>query len=124
MYLCGKSNKQIKMEKSKVDFFLAANSDKFEPSALMQVKEILGKANENELMALSSVSYWNPTIILVIAIFLGWERLFLNDIGLGILKIVTCYGCGIWWLIDLFTAVDRTKKYNFKKFMEAAAIME
>lgn len=32
---------------------------------------------------------------------LGIDRFYLGHIVLGILKLVTCAGCGIWWLVDL-----------------------
>ncbi len=111
------------MEKNKVDFFIASNSDKFEASALMSIKETLEKMTDDQFMMMSAIEYRNPTVILLIAIFLGWERFWLDDVGMGVLKILTCYGLGIWWLIDLFTAIDRTKRYNFKKFMQTASFM-
>lgn len=37
-----------------------------------------------------------PTVILIIAILLGWERFFLGNLGLGIVKVITYGGCGIW----------------------------
>ena len=38
---------------------------------------------------------------------------------MGVVKVITCYGCGIWWLIDIFSAQRRTYEYNYKKFNEA-----
>lgn len=44
------------------------------------------------------------TVALIISIFLGEigiDRFYLGYIGLGILKLITVGGFGIWWLIDV-----------------------
>ena len=55
----------------------------------------------------------NWTLTLVMSILfgsLGVDR-FLLHVGLGILKIVTAGGCGIWWLVDLILIAS---KHEFK----------
>ena len=46
----------------------------------------------------------SKVVALVLSIFLGElgiDRFYLGYIGTGILKLITCGGFGIWWLIDL-----------------------
>lgn len=53
----------------------------------------------------------------ILSIFL-YDRIWLGDTGMGILKILTLGGCGIWTLIDLFTAGSRCDEYNRRKAQE------
>ncbi len=32
--------------------------------------------------------------------FLGADRIYKNEVGLGILKLFTLGGLGVWWLVD------------------------
>lgn len=106
------------MEKSKVDMFIGLNVENFNPQDLVAIREKLEKMDEEKFYIIQGADFQKPSNILLIAILLGWERFWLDDVVLGIVKIITCYGCGIWWLIDIFSAKDRAKAYNFKKFMQ------
>jgi hypothetical protein len=59
----------------------------------------------------------DPGVCVILALFL-FDRFWLGDIGLGILKYITLGGCGIWGLIDLFTASGRCNEYNRQKAAE------
>jgi len=50
---------------------------------------------------------------LLLSIFLGTlgvDRFYMGYIGLGILKLLTFGGCGIWWLIDVILIATRKLK--------------
>lgn len=50
---------------------------------------------------------------LLLSIFVGWlgvDRFYMGYIGLGILKLLTGGGCGIWYIIDLILIATRELK--------------
>ncbi|MCM8776720.1 MAG: TM2 domain-containing protein [Candidatus Omnitrophica bacterium] len=53
------------------------------------------------------------TIALILSVLVGQfgiDRFYTGYIGLGILKLLTAGGCGIWWLIDVILIA--TGKYR------------
>jgi len=47
--------------------------------------------------------------------FIGADRIYKNEIGLGILKLITGGGAGIWWIIDAFIWTNALGKANMDK---------
>jgi TM2 domain-containing membrane protein YozV len=81
--------------------------------------------SDSDFERISYTSLTDPTLMLIISIFfgmLGVDRFALGDIGLGVGKLLTCGGCYIWWLVDLFHIMDATKQKNMQKINTALYI--
>lgn len=51
----------------------------------------------------------NWATALVLSILLpGIDRIYMGQVGLGILKIITWGGCGIWWVIDIILIATKS----------------
>lgn len=110
------------MKQEMIQAFAMKNSGMFDAADLAVIQEKLANLDDSSVPVIMGIEFKNPTTITLIAVFLGWERFFLDDIGLGVAKLLTCYGFGIWGFIDMFTAGKRARRYNFKKFNEALCL--
>ena len=108
------------MEQQKVDLFIITNQKYFPPEKIMYIKEKLLDLDESKALLVSSVELKDPTVLLLLSIFLGSlgvDRFMLGDIGMGVLKLLTFGVCGILTIIDWFTIMKRTKDLNFNNLM-------
>ncbi|NDW19811.1 TM2 domain-containing protein [Dysgonomonas sp. 216] len=103
--------------------FVGLNVENFAPQDLVAIRAKLEQMDDDKFYLIQGTEFQKPSTIFLIAIILGWERFWLDDVALGILKIITCYGCLIWWLVDIFSAKDRAKRYNYKKFVLVTSIL-
>jgi TM2 domain-containing membrane protein YozV len=59
--------------------------------------------------------------VLILSVILGYwgiDRFYIGDMGMGLLKLFTFGGCGILWLIDIFTIRGHADEYNRNKARE------
>lgn len=110
------------MKEQDVNAFIAGVQDKLPADQIANLKTKLLSADDSKLAALQAVSLKSPMVILILSLFfggLGIDRFMLGQTGLGIAKLLTGGGCYIWTIVDWFTAMKRTKAYNYNK-LEAA----
>lgn len=107
------------MESEKVNHMLMMLSSKIPAGSIPSVRTRLENTDisESEILALQS-QMKDPLLSILLSIFigtLGVDRFYIGDVGLGIGKLLTGGGCGIWWLIDIFLIVDATKQKNLEQ---------
>ncbi|MBQ7663914.1 MAG: TM2 domain-containing protein [Bacteroidaceae bacterium] len=110
------------MDPNKIDMFLIANGKKFPANKLEFVRQRLYALPPEKENLPFMIGLKDPTMILIMSILLGgWgiDRFMIGDIGLGIGKLLTAGGCGIWAIIDWFLIQDATREKNFQEFMMA-----
>lgn len=106
------------MREQEVNMFIMANKEFLPEANLPHLRSRLLEMNEDKWASLSMITFKSPMTMLLISIFLGGlgvDRFMLGQTGAGIGKLITCGGCGIWWLIDLFLIGKLTQEYNWKK---------
>lgn len=108
------------MDAQKVDMFLMTNAKFFEGYQLNAVKEKLTGLDDSKWMSVQALNLKDPTTMLIISILagqLGIDRFMIGDTGLGIGKLLTCGGLGIWAIVDWFLIMGRTREVNAERLM-------
>lgn len=106
------------MDSQKVDMFIMSNAKFFESYQINAIRERLLVIDDSKWAIISTVQLKDPTISLIISILagtIGIDRFIIGDIGLGIGKLLTCGGLGIWTIVDWFLIQGATRDKNMQK---------
>lgn len=103
------------MDSQKVDMFLISNSKYFESHQMGIIRERLLQTDESKWPSISTIQFKDPTTSLIVSILaggLGIDRFLIGDTGLGIGKLLTCGGFGVWTIVDWFLIQAATREKN------------
>ena len=106
------------MEAQKVDMYVMSNAKFFESHQINVIRERLLAIDDSKWAMVSSIELKDPQTSLIISILagsLGIDRFMIGDTGLGIGKLLTCGGFGLWTIIDWFMIKGATKEKNMQK---------
>jgi len=106
------------MDAQKVDMFIMSNSKFFESHQIHVIRERLIQIDDSKWAMISTVQLKDPTTSLIVSILaggLGIDRFMIGDTGLGIGKLLTCGGFGVWAIIDIFLIQGATREKNMQK---------
>ena len=111
------------MDTAKVDMFMMMNSKYFESYHLVSVRDRLLQLDESKWSSVQMLQFKDPTTALIISIVagghLGIDRFYIGDTGLGIAKLLTCGGLGIWAIVDWFLIQGATREKNMQLFQNS-----
>ncbi len=109
------------MEAQKVDLFIMSNGKFFESHHLAQIRERLIQMDDSKWGFVQTLQFKDPTTTLIVSLLggtLGIDRFIIGDTGLGVGKLLTCGGLGIWTVIDWFMIMGATREKNMAKLQQ------
>jgi TM2 domain-containing membrane protein YozV len=106
------------MDTQKVEMYIAANEKFFNRQELNLIRERLLAIDDSKYSMISTLKFADPSTTLILSILtggFGGDRFYLGDTGLGIAKLLTCGGAGIWALIDAINSQTNARDRNMAK---------
>ena len=108
-----------------VQQYIIENAKFFPKDSINELRARLSRLSQNQFNAIQGIQLKDPMIMLLLSLFLGSsgiDRFLLKEIGLGIIKLLTAGGCGIWTIVDWFLVMNRTREFNYKLVFDSLTI--
>lgn len=107
----------------RVNSYFEINKKYLEENKINMLKERLLSLDDSiisNIIENESKSFKKLDTVLILSICGGWlgiDRFFIGDVLQGFIKLATFGGCGIWYFIDWFLIMTRTRKLNTNKLL-------
>ena len=101
--------------------FIMTNGKYFESQHLFMIRERLLETDDSKWFMIQSIPFKDPVLCLIISLLagpLGIDRFYVGDTGLGIAKLITCGGLGIWAIVDLFLIMGVAREKNIQMLQQ------
>lgn len=98
-----------------------ANGKYFEAYQLAQIRDRLMQVDDSKWGIIQTLQFKDPTVSLIVSLLvgtLGIDRFLIGDTGLGVGKLLTCGGLGIWAIVDWFLIMGATREKNMEKIQQ------
>jgi len=105
----------------KADLYLMTNGKYFLGHHINYIREKLQQMDESKWPLIFSAELKDPSNIQLVSLFagqLGIDRFMIGDTGMGVGKLLTCGGFGIWTIVDWFSIQEATKQKNMEKLQQ------
>ena len=105
------------MDVNRIDQFILMHGNKFPTESVPMIREQLGMLDDSQFTRIAAYPYKSPPGALIISRLigsLGIDRFYLGQVGLGIAKLLTGGGCGVWTIVDWFLIMGATRRKNYE----------
>lgn len=109
------------MDAQRVDMFIMTNGKYFESHQVAQIRDSLINLDDSKWSIIQTLQFKDPTISLIVSLLAGTfgvDRFMIGDTGLGVGKLLTCGGLGVWAVIDWFLIMGATREKNMEKLQQ------
>lgn len=93
----------------------AANQNKFDGATRIVLQKKIATIDDEKATIIASLELKNPTVFILADLFGGYfglHQFMLGNTGMAVFELLTGGGCGIMWLIDLFSIKQKVQKLN------------